>query len=115
VVRNAALQCQLQGIEVDWFRNEVVGARTHGRDRGLHTAERGDHDHGHVGSVCHHVFAELDATDATHVDVGHDHVEILGGQQREGRVRAGDTDRIEAALLEADRKQLAHALVVVDD
>jgi len=58
-VLDGALQHQRHHRDLERLREEVVRARADGTDRDVEAAERGDHDHGHVGMCGDDALAQL--------------------------------------------------------
>ena len=74
---------------------DVVGrAEVHGVDHGARLADDGQHDHGHLGQELLDLAERLDAVDARHHDVEHDHVGPRAAVQ--------ELHRLEAVLGEQD-------------
>ena len=83
----ARSSAQDQRVELERLGDEVVGAGADRRDRRLEAAERGDHDHRHVGPVGDDALAQLEAAHAAHVEVGDDDVELGGCASRSSASR----------------------------
>ena len=70
-------------LDLDRLGDEVVRAGADRADRGLEAAERGQHDHRHVGPVGDDLLAQLEAGHALHVEIGDDDVDVVLGQRGE--------------------------------
>ena len=75
-VLERAVHPEDQLLDLERLGQEIVGAGANRGDRRIEAAERGDHQHRDVRVIGGHAFAELDAGDSGHPDVGHHHVEV---------------------------------------
>ena len=102
-------------VELEGLLDVVVGAELHRLHRGVGRGEGGDHeDHDarrHVLDRPH----EREPVHARHADVGDHQVDAIAADGLERGVAAVDRQDVVAFLLEHDREELAHALLVVDD
>ncbi len=102
-------------LDLDRLRDEVVGAGANRTDRGLEAAERGQHEHRHIGSRRDDLLTQLEAGHALHVEIGDDDIDVLLGQLRERIGTTAERHRGEPALLEPELDELDHLALVVDD
>ena len=84
-----ALERHDQRIELDRLGEEVVGPCTDGADGRLEAPECGDDEHRHVGPARHHPLAQIEPVHPTHVEVGHDDVDVGVAQRRQRHGRVG--------------------------
>ncbi len=114
-LRQRPVDVQLQLVQAQGLGHVVVGAALDRLDRGVDGAERGHHDHRHLGVDRARCAEHVEAVDFLHAQIGDDQI---------GQISLGDGDRLGAAArhlhLVAQIGQLVtddagHLQMVVDD
>ena len=104
-----------QDVAGERLGDEVVGSGAQRREHGLDVAERGHHEHRHVGPATDHRGRELEAGHPAEVDIGdHD----IDGVRRHDVERAGRGARLEdlqAAARECTCEDEPCVVVVIDE
>src|SRR3569623_283966 len=108
-------QRELELVDLDGYRDEVVGDGADRRDRGLEAAERGAHDDRHVGPIRDDALAQREPVHRAHVEVRDDDVVTARERAIECLVRRCRPRHFEPALRQAALEHLAQRAVVVDD
>ena len=112
-VLQSAADGELQLLDMDGFRDVIVGSRPHRLHRGLNRPERGDHDDDELRVVRADSFQQLKTGHARHLQVGDDQLDRRSQKKFEGFPAGGGGQRLVTALLQLDLGHPAEAFVVV--
>ncbi len=109
------LDDQLDLVDLEGFRNIIIGAKLHGFDGRFRGREGSDHDHDRFRRYVLDLLEHCDAVDIRHLHVAYHQVEYLRLHPRNCVLPALGNRDVIACFLQHDGQEIPHALFIINN